>query len=163
MRAAILFCLVACSGPRAKEPPPVPAKTRAPVAKKPVKTCGECTVSLKIDSALDADPRARAFEQRLAAAGFKSAPDTGARFFVTFKLKEAMTAAPPKGQEIAKLSYLVTLSDQRLQARLETYSGEEGGMGATLDAATDAALAVVAENVTPKLIADMLRRLDGDH
>lgn len=153
-----MLVLTACSAPQTPKvsaAPPRKESRAAPKPAKPKEALG--TVSLKIDATLDADALAKAFEARLVKGGFRTAPDTTARFFITFKLKEAMTDAPPPGREIAKVAYMVTAQDQMENVRLALHSGEAVGLGGTLDEALDAALAAVAEKVTPQLIEAMLQ------
>lgn len=155
--------LFSCAPRSATTGPPKPAAPRATFAPKAkAKEIPDGLVSLQIDAALDADPLAKGFEKRLRNAGFRVAPESTARFFVTFKVKEGMTPAPPAGKEIAKVAYLVTTLDHQENIRLDQRAGEETGIGPTLDAALDAALAAVAEKVTPPLIEVMLQRLRID-
>ncbi len=162
----VLVFLAACAAP-AQRPPqgkvaaaPVKATTPGPAV--PVRQSKDKTVSVKVDATLDADALVSRFQKKLSAAGYRLVPDTEARFFITFKVKEMQTGAPPPGREIARVQCVVVLLDAKAGVRLPPHQQDENGVGSTLDTALDAALASVAEKVTPLLITEMVGRLAAE-
>lgn len=168
MRCAFVVVLLsACVAQQQSKPPinaaaPAEVKSVARRSPAPVRQSKDKTVSVKVDATLDADALVTAFQKKLGAAGFRLVPDTEARFFITFKVKETQTPAPPAGRELARVHFVVSALDNKAGIRFPAHTGEQDGLGADLDRALDAALASVAEKVTPLLITEMVGRLAAE-
>lgn len=120
------------------------------------------TVSLKIESPLEADPLATSFAKLADKRGFKLVADAAARFFVTFKLRpEAGTGDKVMNQQLVKLSYAVTVLDRWQTANVTGANGVEKGFGRSDQLAAAAALDEVAQKATPPIIDSLAQRL-GD-